>query len=479
MAVSLAEGGQTFISNAGFEVNTWDNSFAAEWWSWPTENAVYHNPDPNKAHSGNAYITISSDSTGWPNVGPTSPIRVEHDTNYIIAGYIADANGGQSGQNPAGSAVLRVDWYANPGDPYSSRLDSDSVTPAVPKDGNYYYYSGTVRNDSDANYAQIILAAYKASGQTPTFKFDDIVFAKANPPAKPDYNGDRTVNFIDFAQFAKGYRKNIAAYDMDGDGSFGISDLAMFTHEWTRTIPELPGYHFVWSDEFDGIEIDRTNWTHETGDSMPNDELESYTDRPDNSIVQNGNLVIIARQEQYHSNSYTSARLRSYTKADFLYGRLSARIKLPVGQGIWPAFWMMPTTSVYGGWPHSGEIDILETINQADRVYGTIHFTNAQGQHASSGGSYYAGGLCFANDYHVYAIEWDPNEFRWYVDDVKYFTANTWSSDTNPYPAPFNQPFYFILNIAVGGSWPGPPNQTTVFPQQMLVDWVRVYQKNP
>lgn len=479
MAASLAEGGQTFISNAGFEVNTWGTGFADEWWSWPVENAVYHNPDPNKAHSGKAFITISSDSDGWPNVGMTSMIRVAHDTNYILGGYIADANGGQSGQNPYGAAAFRVDWYANAGDSYDLRLDSDSVTPAVPKDGNYYYYSGTFRNHTDANYAQIILAATKISGQTPTFRFDDIVFARANPPAKPDFNGDRTVNFIDFAMLAQGYKKNIAAYDMDGDGSFGISDLAIFTHEWTRTIPDIPGYHFVWSDEFDGTEIDRTTWTHEISSSARNDELEAYTDRPDNSVVQNGNLVIIAKQEQYGSNNYTSALLYSQTKADFLYGRMAARIKLPVGQGIWPAFWMMPTTSVYGGWPHSGEIDILETINAGDCVYGTMHFTNTQGQQASSGGSYYVNGLCFANDFHIYAIEWDPNEIRWYVDDVKYYSETRWSSDTNPYPAPFNQPFYFMLNIAVGGSWPGPPDATTVFPQRMLVDWVRVYEKNP
>ncbi len=479
IATSLAEGGQTFISNAGFEVNTWGTGFADEWWSWPTENAAYHNPDPNNAHSGNAYITISADSNEWPNVGITSPIRVSYDTNYILGGYIADANGGQSGQNLYGTAGIRVDWYANASDSYDMRLGSDYITPAVPKDGNYYYYSGTFRNHYDANYVQIILAATKTSGQTPTFKFDDIVFALANPPAKPDFNGDRTVNFIDFALLAQGYKKAIPTYDMDGDGTFSISDLAIFTHDWLRIIPDIPGYQFVWSDEFDGVQLDRTNWTYDVGDSWPNGELESYTDRPDNSVVQNGCLVIIAKQENYNSNNYTSARLRSQTKADFLYGRMAARIKLPVGQGIWPAFWMMPTCSVYGGWPSSGEIDILETINQGDRVYGTMHFTNAQGQQASSGGSYYANGLCFANDFHEYAIEWDPNEIRWYVDNVEYFSETKWSSGTYPYPAPFDQQFYFILNVAIGGSWAGPPDQTTVFPQQMLVDWVRVYQKNP
>lgn len=479
MAGSAAQGGQTYISNAGFEVNTWGLGFADEWWSWPEGTAAYHNPDPNKAHSGNAYITISSDSNEWPNVGPTYRIPVSRDTNYIIGGYIADANGGQSGQNLYGTSAIRIDWYANEDDPYELLLGSDSVTPAVPKDGNYYYYSGVFRNNYDANFAQVIIAATKISGQTPIFKFDDIVFAKANPPAKPDYNGDKTVNFTDFAYLAAGYGKDDVNCDMDGNGTFGFSDLAIFTHEWLRTIPDIAGYHFVWSDEFDGTEIDRTNWTYSVGDSMTNGELASYTDRPDNSVVENGCLVIIAKQEQYGSRDYTSAKVRSQTKADFLYGRIAARIKLPVGQGIWPAFWMMPTTSVYGGWPHSGEIDILETINACDRVYGTMHFTDANGQHDSSGGTYYAGGLCFANDYHVFAIEWDPDEIRWYLDDIEYFSETNWTSDTNPYPAPFNQQFYLILNIAVGGNWPGPPDQTTVFPQRMYIDWVRVYQKNP
>lgn len=478
MAASLADAGQTFINNAGFEVNTWSSGFANEWWTWPPDTAVYHNPEPNKAHSGKAFVSMTAGPDGWANIGQTSTISVTHDTNYIIAAFVADANGGQSGQNPAGAAALRIDWYANIGDPYSSRLDQDYISLTVPKDGNYYYFSSQVRNNSDANYAQVILIANRISGQSPVFSFDDITFARATLLAKPDFNGDKTVNFIDFAQLAQGYGKSIATYDMDGDDTFGLSDLAVFTHEWTRTIPDIPGYQFVWSDEFDGVEIDYTNWTRYVTGGY-NDELEYYTGRPDNSVVENGCLVITAKQEQYASYNYTSAMLNTQTKADFLYGRMVARIKLPVGQGIWPAFWMMPTYGVYGGWPSSGEIDILETINAGDLVHGTMHFTNAAGQHTSSGGTYYAGGLCFADDFHVYAIEWDPNEIRWYVDDVKYFSQTNWSSGTNPYPAPFDQQFYFILNIAIGGGWAGPPDETTVFPQRMLVDWVRVYQKTP
>jgi beta-glucanase (GH16 family) len=195
--------------------------------------------------------------------------------------------------------------------------------------------------------------------------------------------------------------------------------------------------------------------------------------------VQNGNLVIVARNEAYHGNNYTSARLRSKSKRDFLYGRMEARIKLPTTQGIWPAFWMMPTESVYGGWPHSGEIDIMEAINQTDIIYFNLHFSNTSGNHDSNGGSYDGEGVNFADAFHTYELEWEPTRMRWYVDGVLRLTKTSWNSDTNPYPAPFGEPFYFILNTAVGGSWPGDPDGTTVFPQDMLVDYVRAYEKTP
>jgi hypothetical protein len=472
-AVTFAEIGPTLVSNAGFEVtDAYEWSFAG--------TVSYHNSEPNKAHNGSSYIRLAAGSQGGAICWSTVCIPVSRNTNYTIAAFIADANGGgQSGLNPAGSAQFKLEWYANRGDPYEQRLDTDYINLAVPRDGNYYSLSGQAVNNSDANFVKVVLVAQQISGQSFSFNFDDVVFSRTNQLARPDFNGDRTVNFNDFAMFAKGYKIQSPAYDIDGDGSFTLSDLALFTACWTRIIPALPGYQLVWSDEFDGVEIDYSKWEHQVGDSWYNGELQSYTARPDNSLVENGNLVIIAREEQYGPNNYTSARLRSLSKADFRYGRMEARIKLPTGQGIWPAFWMMPTYNVYGGWPNSGEIDILEAINQTNRIYGTIHFSNAQHQHASSGGSYYAGGMNFADDFHVYAVEWEPNEIRWFVDDVMFFSEQNWTSGSNPYPAPFNEQFHFILNVAIGGDWAGPPDETTVFPQRMLVDWVRVYQPAP
>jgi len=478
-AASLAESGNTLVSNAGFEVRNLDTDFADEWWFAPSDVVAYHSSEPNNANSGQAFISMTAGPEGWSVCWSTVDIPVARDVNYTIGAFIADANGGQSGYNPEGTAQFKLEWYANRNDPYEQRIDTDLIYLTVPRDGSYYYFSGQVRNDSDANFVRVVLVALEADGQSPAFNFDDVMFARTNPLARPDFDNDRTVNFIDFARLAQGYRMAIPIYDMDGDGSFTISDLALFTTDWARTIPDLPGYQFVWSDEFDGIELDYSKWSHEVGDSWYNNEIQSYTARLYNSVIENGNLVIIAREEEYGPNNYTSARLRSLSKADFCYGRIAARIKLPTGQGIWPAFWMLPTYQIYGGWPDSGEIDIMEAINQTDRIYGTLHFSDAQHQRVSSGGSYYGGGINFADDFHVYAIEWEPNEICWFVDDIMYFSETEWSSDGNPYPAPFDEHFHILLNVAIGGDWAGPPDESTVFPQQMLVDRVRIYQKNP
>lgn len=159
-------------------------------------------------------------------------------------------------------------------------------------------------------------------------------------------------------------------------------------------------------------------------------------------------------------------------------GRMEARIKLPEGgQGIWPAFWMLGNNISSIGWPACGEIDILEAVNDFTEVHGTLHYGSDPSQHDMNGGSY-TPPVDVSDDYHIYAVEWEPTMIRWYFDDVNYYsTTNWWTGD--PYPAPFNQPFFFILNIAVGGNWPGYPDASTPFPQSMYVDYVRVYQAAP
>lgn len=240
----------------------------------------------------------------------------------------------------------------------------------------------------------------------------------------------------------------------------------------------------AWSDEFDGTTIDPANWVHMIGNGSGgwgNNELEYYTDRPENSYVSGGYLHIVAREESYAGYHYTSARMNSQNRQDFLYGRIEVRLKMPTGGGIWPAVWMMPTDSVYGGWAASGEIDIMESINQATTAYGTLHYGGSWPNNASSGGSF-SNGTDFSQDFHVFRLDWGPDEMRWYVDGIWYHTETsaTWYSDAAPGNprAPFDEYFYFLMNVAVGGNWPGctdPSCITATFPQEMVIDWVRVY----
>jgi|WetSurMetagenome_2_1015567.scaffolds.fasta_scaffold55789_2 beta-glucanase (GH16 family) len=236
------------------------------------------------------------------------------------------------------------------------------------------------------------------------------------------------------------------------------------------TIPAPTGWTLVWNDEFSGTSIDKTKWEHEVnGDGGGNNELQYYTDFAENSYVENGLLVIQALKKNYLGKEYTSARMRTKYKGDWTYGRFEIKAKLPYGQGLWPAIWMLPTDWVYGGWPESGEIDIMEMLGQeTTKIYGTIHYST-NNQHAQSGGSYALNTGTFAGTFHVFALEWDSTGFSWFVDDYKYFTAK--------HGQPFDKRFHILINVAVGGNWPGSPDASTIFPQKMYVDYVRVFKK--
>ncbi|TVY09465.1 carbohydrate-binding protein [Paenibacillus cremeus] len=243
----------------------------------------------------------------------------------------------------------------------------------------------------------------------------------------------------------------------------------------------------VWSDEFDGTSgaaPDTTKWSYDIGtgannDGWGNQEKEYYTDRTANCFLDgNGKLILKALQETYGSGSqqrnYTSCRMVTKSKGDWKYGRVEVMAKLPTGGlGIWPAIWMLPSDKVYGNWPRSGEIDMMEMVGAEPlKVYGTIHYGNPW---LHTGGDY----TLPNNGFHEYAVEWDEEEIRWYVDDVLFSTkkVDDWYSSNSPKPGPFDQRFHLLLNLAVGGTWPGTPDASTVFPQQMEVDYVRVYER--
>jgi beta-glucanase (GH16 family) len=243
------------------------------------------------------------------------------------------------------------------------------------------------------------------------------------------------------------------------------------------TYPTGP-WQLAWSDDFDGDgPPDPSRWVHDLGgNGWGNNELETYTDRPENAVRKGGVLVITARQEMFRGSdgterAYTSARLKTQGTVSWTYGKVEARIKVPRGQGVWPAFWMLGDSITTAGWPACGEIDIMEHVGKEPRtVYGTIHGPGYSGGQALGAS---VGGPVYADDYHVYGVEWEPNVIRWYVDGTLYQTRT--ASDL---PAGtrwvFDQPHFLLLNLAIGGNWPGHPDQTTVFPQQLLVDWVRV-----
>ncbi len=245
----------------------------------------------------------------------------------------------------------------------------------------------------------------------------------------------------------------------------------------------IPRCELVWADEFEGSAVDTEKWAFQRGDGsevgLPrgwgNNELQWYQD--ENAAVDNGLLTITARQEPVSGFQYTSARLRTSGLADWAYGRFEIRARLPIGRGLWPAFWMLPSEEAYGGWAASGEIDIMEYVgSDPGRVLGTLHYGAPWPNNTFSGNDYDLGSGTFADDFHVFAIEWEPGEIRWYVDGVHYASQSEWFSSNGPYPAPFDRRFYLLLNVAVGGNLPGSPDASTEFPQEMVVDYVRVYQ---
>jgi beta-glucanase (GH16 family) len=235
-------------------------------------------------------------------------------------------------------------------------------------------------------------------------------------------------------------------------------------------------WQLVWQDEFNGSSIDESKWEFLTGPwGETSGSLQYYTDRPENAFVENDHLVIQALKETYEGYDYTAAYLRTLHYAEWQYGRFEIFAKLPYGQGLWPGIWLLPSEDLYGVWPANGEIDIMECLGHLPHiVYGHIHY-GGDGNHISDGEHYELASGDFSQDYHLFALEWEPGEIRWYVDEDHYFTRNNWHSTGGSYPAPFDRPFYLILNIFVGGNWGGPPDETTVFPQRMEIDYVRVY----
>jgi beta-glucanase (GH16 family) len=237
-----------------------------------------------------------------------------------------------------------------------------------------------------------------------------------------------------------------------------------------------PNWVLSWSDEFDGATLDTTKWTVDLGDSFGTGQEDYDTARPANVAVTGGNLVITAQAEDYAGAAYTSGRIETSASFAQTYGRFEARIQLPTGQGVWPAFWMLGSNYAQAGWPTCGEIDIME-------MRGVTPGTVLGSMHGPGGDSYTKAysldaGASFDSAFHVFAVEWVPGELRWYVDGTLYETQ---SADLLPANQTwvFDHPFFVLLDLALGGDFGGPVSASTPLPQQMLVDYVRVYTNGP
>lgn len=253
----------------------------------------------------------------------------------------------------------------------------------------------------------------------------------------------------------------------------------------TENIPQLDGYSLLWNDEFDGSDLNLDLWNYEPHEpGWTNNELQEYTTSTDNVFLRDGRLVLkaIKTQDEGGSDYYTSGKVTMQNKCDFTYGKVVVSAKTPEGQGLWPAIWMMPQNeSLYGQWPKCGEIDIMELLgNDVTTAYGTVHYGEP---HAEQQGTYVLTEGTFADSYHEFSVEWEPGEMRFYIDGNLFHTVNDWFSavdgeEDKPYPAPFNQPFFVQMNLAVGGTWPGNPDENTDFDKaEFEIDYVRIYQK--
>lgn len=240
------------------------------------------------------------------------------------------------------------------------------------------------------------------------------------------------------------------------------------------------GYNLVWADEFDGTTLNTNDWTYEIGDGCPvncgwgNNELEYY--RAENTSLVEGNLVITARAQKFGNRDYTSSRLITKGKRQFKFGRIDIRAALPKGKGLWPALWMLGSNIDAVGWPACGEIDIMELAGDIpNRVVGTVHYgPNVAGHQYISQSTYLSGNANFNDAFHVFSILWEADKIQFLVDDVVYHTITPASLNGVAYP--FNKNFFFVFNVAVGGTFPGNPDASTAFPQWMVVDYVRVFQ---
>lgn len=317
---------------------------------------------------------------------------------------------------------------------------------------------------------------FTASAQTITFNPGETIKTITIPVVADDLKEGNDDFKIQLSAAVNGdIYKSTAVATIENDDS-----KVPFTNAGYDAPTSYPGYTLAWADDFTAGPLNLTNWSFENGDGCPNvcgwgnNELEYYTDRADNLFFQDGKMIIEAKKETYSGKNYTSSKIVTRGKKVFKFARIDIRAKLPKGKGIWPAFWLLPQNNVFGGWPKSGEIDLMEMIgHEANRTYGTLHFGPGPGS-TQLGRNYTLPSGIFNDEFHVFSLEWKQDQIKWLVDGNVFSTYVKADLGSNNYP--FNEDFFLIFNLAVGGNWPGSPAANTYFPQWLIVDYVRVYQ---
>ena len=420
------------LINPGFEMDgDWLTSGIV---GWRTSGSVLSDVSDDIAHSGSIYLKLSQGSTGSVN------------TNAIYQDYIS-----------APGTVYNADCWAYP--------------PSVMAGQNAAWFEVTFR-DATAN----VLALYRSglinagssanNGAFPNNQWSDLMVTNQYNPTT-----GQITNVV--SQLVAPLGTFLVRCQLVFQGDAGNSAGTVYFDDVNLTRLGTAPYgnmNIAWSDEFNGNTINPNVWTNDTGTQIPsyNGELEYYT--ASNSFVTNGCLHIVARQQSVGGRNYTSAMLRTQNLFWWQYGRYEWRAQLPAGTGFWPALWMMGTNNSTISWPGCGEIDVMENIgNDPLTVYGSLHSGSDE-----SAAYKFVGGSSVTN-FHTYTIDWTTNAILFYVDGHLYETQTNWTSSFGSYPFPFNQPFFLIMNLAVGGSWPGSPSTNTVFPSEMLVDYVRIY----
>ncbi len=340
-------------------------------------------------------------------------------------------------------------------------------TTTVPVSIDYTLKDGTAFSGKD----------YMSASGTVTIPANKTM-ADATITIKGDPTNTRQANLT--FNIVLGNPKNCTIASATARGTIITEDGTNFSTDTTgyRTPLSYPGYTLAWSDEFSGNKVDETTWNFEIGNGdngWGNHELEYYTNSPKNVFVSNGNLIIEARKETMSGFNYTSTRMTTQNKKTFTFGRIDIRAKLPVAKGMWPALWMLGSNISTVGWPACGEIDIMELIGtNPNTTHSTLHWGASTQSHASKGAAYTLSSGDFSQQFHVFSAVWVKDSITFMIDDHPYLTVSKTHVGTANYP--FNDAQFFIFNVAVGGDWPGAPDNSTPFPQRMFVDYVRVFQ---